>query len=269
MLSNDIDSSLLPEGFKISEILGQSQRNVVMKAITPIWGEVVMKISPIGDYYQREICCLQACQHENIVKILASFTSERGSCMILEKLEGKNLVSFLQENGPCSEIQAKKMIKQIVEALFHIHSKGYAHRDVKGDNIIFDSTTGIAKLIDFEFSCKVRLWSKHRAQVGTLEYSPPEVRKGKTHGQQVDVWSLGVTIFSILTGCFPFRSSDLRCGNEVLRIPENLSLECRDLLKKMLEENVNKRISMKQVLNHPWFSSSRSESLSVFGKSIM
>jgi len=212
----------------------------------------VAKVGTVTSHLQYEALSLKQFCHPNIVGLVDSFVHETNLFIHLEKVDGRCLIDVVSEGGPLLEVEAKLIISQMTSALVYIHSRGWVHRDVKPDNMIYDLETGICKLIDFEFASK---WSKHtilREPVGTLAYSSPELRQKRYQGPEVDVWSLGVTLYVLLSAAFPFDNDSLRKNIEVFRCPQDFSPECQDLMLRMLSRNVEKRIKMKEILSHDW-----------------
>lgn len=161
------------------------------------------------------------------------------------------------------EAEAAEILKQLVSAISYCHHMGVAHRDVKPDNILFD-TRGRLKLADFGsaewfgMNCESGMME---GIVGTPYYVAPEVLRGREYNEKVDVWSAGVILYIMLCGVPPFFGETptetfeavLR-GN--LRFPPRLfrsvSPEAKDLLRKMICKDVSRRFSADQVLRHPW-----------------
>ena len=162
-----------------------------------------------------------------------------------------------------SEKEAKKIFKQLAEAIKYCHDNKVLHLDVKLDNIMYTKKTGEATLIDFGL-CDF-ITEEHgdliTRRVGSLEYSPPEIfvrSETPFYGTKVDVWCLGVVLYSLLSSMFPFdpkkRSQLLRRGTEHPPVIFNfiLSSKAKDLLTKMLALKPEQRITIDEVLKHPW-----------------
>lgn len=248
--------SCFPEDIKQISLL-KSDRNLVLVVKTKEYGICVLKSNTDHSYLLQEAKFLKSCQHPNIVKLYESRIVGNSMMLIFEKVEGKSLVEILSKKGTFTEMESRPIFRQVVDCLCYIHLHGWAHRDIKGDNIIYDHSKQKVTLIDFEFSHRYLFKKKQQYTVGTFLYSSPEVRTGKHHGPEIDVWSLGVTIFSCLTGSFPFSEEQLEQQNQpsdlVLKLPGRMSRECQNLLTQMLEKDVKQRISMKKVKKHVWF----------------
>ena len=132
------------------------------------------------------------------------------------------------------------------------------HRDIKLDNILLDGK-GNVKIGDFGVSRFVKSGEVMREQCGTPAYIAPEILKGEGYiGFSPDIWSAGIVLYSMLYGSVPFKANDMNelhllvlRGKYVLK--EDISEDARDLMSRMLERNVRKRITCEEILKHKWF----------------
>ena len=217
--------------------------------------------------------------HPNITKILELFEEKEYILIIMEYINGGNLFSFLKKHRKVSEKTAKLLYKQIILGIKYIHEQNIVHRDIKLENILIDLNNNI-KICDFGIG---RVLSSPDQllfdQCGTPMYIAPEIllcSKEKGYkGFPVDIWSSGIVLYILISGTLPFsfnnssssinESGESRIedendthelqyaiiNNEPKEI-ENLSEEGKDLLKKILEKNPEKRITCEGILNHPW-----------------
>eukprot|EP01026_Neomeris_dumetosa_P030650 TRINITY_DN2447_c1_g1_i3.p1 TRINITY_DN2447_c1_g1~~TRINITY_DN2447_c1_g1_i3.p1 ORF type:complete len:299 (+),score=44.22 TRINITY_DN2447_c1_g1_i3:333-1229(+) len=193
----------------------------------------------------------------------------------MEFAEGGDLFSFLKKSGnKLQEPQARWFFQQLVFAVEYCHINNVILRDIKLENTLIHWTSDanprpILKICDFGYSKHMR--SQPKTQVGTLHYAAPEVfqLENGVYDQRADLWSLGVTLYIMLVGAYPFlREEDkkIRGGGmnkkmiqRILRadyfIPNNIkcSLELKDLLSHLLVPDPNKRYTIDQVKKHPWF----------------
>ncbi|ONK54798.1 uncharacterized protein A4U43_UnF11210 [Asparagus officinalis] len=188
--------------------------------------------------------------------------------LVLDLCSGPDLLGLLSDRGPLSEAEAASLISFITQALACCHMRGLAHRDLKPENILFDNNTGRPKLSDFGSAGLFSTDKKMSGLVGTAHYVAPEVVRGEEYGERVDVWSAGVVMYVMLGGVYPFVGEDvgevfsavLR-GN--LRFPTRIfggvSREAKDLMRKMMCRDPERRLSAEAVLRHPWIKSFENE----------
>lgn len=204
-----------------------------------------------------EIEVLDYLDHPNIVKLEGWFEDDDNIYLVLEHLRGKDLSNFFKKDLPTHK-DAIKVIKQVVEALKYCHNKGVIHRDIKLDNILIDKTLTI-KITDFGL-CTVRRSAKeiHYSQVGTVRYTAPEIIAEEGYNHLVDIWCLGIVIFMLLTGRYPFDGSNRKkvfrriLNKEIKWENYDLSEYAIDLLENILIKDPSYRLSLDQILEHPW-----------------
>lgn len=220
---------------------------------------------------KRELKILKKVKHPNVIAIY-DVIKTRTRIYIFMDLAAASVAGHLEAIGePSSEQTARNWFSGIASAISYLHRIEIAHRDLKNDNILIDSN-GVAKLTDFGFAC-FTIDRKTQAQLlsltscGTKAYVAPEVFNPPYNAKIADIWSLGVCIYECVTLKQPFRDdqptqifikSQLEKG---LSIPkstrDNLSEPLQDLLKRMIEPDVNKRIRAESVLAHPFMRNSR------------
>jgi len=151
------------------------------------------------------------------------------------------------------------MFKQIAEAIEYLHSVNVVHRDLKLDNILVEERSSTIRVIDFGFSIVCSPMSQRlKVFCGTPSYMAPEiVRKHDYEGPPVDMWALGVLLFVMLTGVFPFKGiteSDLysKIQRGSYRMPESLSKEAKRVIARLLETDPKKRITAKDLVKEPF-----------------
>ncbi|CAN1246979.1 Phosphoenolpyruvate carboxylase kinase 2 [Linum grandiflorum] len=191
--------------------------------------------------------------HPHILQIHDAFDSDESLTLILD-LCGPRTLHDLVQSG-LSESQSASVMRQLLQAIAHCHKLGVVHRDVKPDNVLFDSM-GRVKLADFG-SAEWIGGSVLSGVVGTPYYVAPEVLTGREYGEKVDVWSAGVVLYVMLAGFPPFYGDDVEeifeaviRGN--LRFPAkafgNVSTGAKDLLRKLICRDVSRRLSAEQAL---------------------
>jgi ribosomal protein S6 kinase alpha-5 len=228
--------------------------------------------SKFGNIVLREIRILEHLgYHPNIVKVVEALSDPMHYYIVLELLEGGELLKRVKKMQQFTESQASKIMAQIVSAVTHMHAKGIVHRDLKPENILFENEdpTSTLRLIDFGFA---RLLPNSVEQLSTpcftLHYAAPEVLEIEDelpqYNQQCDLWSLGVILFTMLSGNVPFHAKNkTESASEIIaRIrladyqfgPEfdSVSETAKDLVKGLLTVDPKKRLSLIQLANHPW-----------------
>ncbi|KAJ1409340.1 Serine/threonine-protein kinase, active site [Sesbania bispinosa] len=199
--------------------------------------------------------------HPNILQIFDVFENDDVLSIVLELCKPLTLLDRIVANpNPLSEPQAASLIKQLLEAVAHCHRLGVAHRDIKPDNILFDSADNL-KLADFGSAEWFGDGRSMSGVVGTPYYVAPEVLMGRDYNEKVDVWSCGVILYIMLAGIPPFYGdsaveifeavvrANLRFPSRIFR---SVSPAAKDLLRKMICRDSSTRISAEQALRHPW-----------------
>nr|CAH8870366.1 unnamed protein product [Trichobilharzia regenti] len=156
-----------------------------------------------------------------------------------------------------NEKDARCKFRQIVSAVQYCHQKMIVHRDLKAENLLLDAELNI-KIADFGFSNYFSNSQKLDTFCGSPPYAAPELFLGRKYeGPEVDVWSLGVILYTLVSGTLPFDGKNLKELRErvlrgTYRVPYYMTHECEMLLKKMLVLNPAKRITLQEVMNDPW-----------------
>lgn len=155
----------------------------------------------------REMYLLKSLEHPQIIKFLDKIDTPKHLYIVLEYFKGKTLSTYLKgkTGRKLSEVEAKVVFKQATEALAYCHSRNVVHRDIKLDNILINECQEI-KIIDFGFSTCMPAHKKTKVLCGTPNYMAPEILAHvEFAGEAADVWALGVVLFYLLTGNYPFK----------------------------------------------------------------
>mmetsp|Transcript_14967 Transcript_14967/g.37964 ORF Transcript_14967/g.37964 Transcript_14967/m.37964 type:complete len:342 (+) Transcript_14967:97-1122(+) len=200
-------------------------------------------------------------QHPNIACVKKLYEKRGLTILEIEHAGDCDITDILAEQNLMTEQASRPIIKQVLSALCYMHDAGFVHRDVKGDNIIINKSTGKATLVDFEFACRWGAGRYLQKSVGSMQYASPEILTKKQYtGPEVDMWSLGVTLYTMVTGFFPFEgttSSDYRRSMMRMNIDfSNLSPSLCDLLHQLLRLDPATRITASAALEHPWVTDS-------------
>ncbi|KAI9473861.1 MAG: hypothetical protein EXX96DRAFT_579664 [Benjaminiella poitrasii] len=196
---------------------------------------------------------LQKYPHVNCCRLVTSLEDEDYYFVVMELLgTGMDLYDYIERNKNMTEDTVRNIFYQVVNAIKHLHDHRIVHRDIKDENIIMDQE-GQVHLIDFGCATYYKKDRKFDTFTGTLEYCAPEILKGQPYaGPPQDIWASGVLLFTLIYRENPFYNIDEIIEKE-LTVPYVLSEDSLDLLKRILERDIEKRISINQVLNHPWF----------------
>ncbi|XP_065739818.1 serine/threonine-protein kinase MARK1 isoform X4 [Phocoena phocoena] len=195
--------------------------------------------------------------HPNIVKLFEVIETEKTLYLVMEYASGGEVFDYLVAHGRMKEKEARAKFRQIVSAVQYCHQKCIVHRDLKAENLLLDADMNI-KIADFGFSNEFTVGSKLDTFCGSPPYAAPELFQGKKYdGPEVDVWSLGVILYTLVSGSLPFDGQNLKELRERVlrgkyRIPFYMSTDCENLLKKLLVLNPIKRGSLEQIMKDRW-----------------
>ncbi|KAI4275455.1 MAG: hypothetical protein LQ337_003214 [Flavoplaca oasis] len=192
-------------------------------------------------------------KHPNIVEMLGFFEDDINYYieMVPHGLPGMDLFDYIEMRPTMDEAECRHIFLEVVAALHHLHTKALVvHRDIKDENIILDGENKV-KLIDFGSAAYIKN-GPFDVFVGTIDYAAPEVLQGKSYrGKEQDVWALGILLYTLIYKENPFYSIDEIMDHE-LRIPWIMSEASIDLIKAMLNREVDQRLTISQVMEHPW-----------------
>ena len=220
---------------------------------------------------QREIDATAVLHHPNITALVDFFQDDTYYYLVLEYCPGGSLSEYLSKTPKLRESQAAYIFKQMVEAINYCHQHGVAHRDLKPQNILITSFPDI-KLSDFGLCGYMRNDTKLKTFCGSPCYSAPECLQGVQYdGHLSDVWSMGVILFEMTTGTYPWHVNNMpRMVQEILRaqftIPKDTSPALAELIRGLLRVRPLDRLKCDKLISHPWLrlaqSKKRSNSVS-------
>ncbi|KAF2449856.1 Pkinase-domain-containing protein [Karstenula rhodostoma CBS 690.94] len=210
-------------------------------------GTVPLEIHVL-DYLRRD-----GFKHPNVVEMTDFFEDDVNYYieMVPHGLPGMDLFDYIELRVNMEEKECRKIFVQVADAVHHLHTKAkVVHRDIKDENVVLDGEGNI-KLIDFGSAAYIKS-GPFDVFVGTIDYAAPEVLAGKAYrGKEQDVWALGILLYTIVYKENPFYSIDEIMDHD-LRVPYTMSEENLDLIRLMLDRDVERRITISQVLEHPW-----------------
>ncbi|XP_078675703.1 MAP/microtubule affinity-regulating kinase 3-like isoform X37 [Branchiostoma floridae x Branchiostoma belcheri] len=205
----------------------------------------------------REVRIMKMLNHPNIVKLFEVIETEKTLYLVMEYASGGEVFDYLVAHGRMKEKEARAKFRQIVSAVQYCHQKRVVHRDLKAENLLLDSDMNI-KIADFGFSNEFTPGNKLDTFCGSPPYAAPELFQGKKYdGPEVDVWSLGVILYTLVSGSLPFDGQNLKELRERVlrgkyRIPFYMSTDCENLLKRFLVLNPLKRGSLEAIMRDRW-----------------
>lgn len=199
------------------------------------------------------------CRH--IVRLYQTIETSNEIYMMMELLEGGNLFEYISKSkNLLSEWECCNYFIQMAKAVKYCHDNNIAHRDIKLENFVFNKSRTKIKLIDFGFCYKFNQTNKITVTTcGSAYYASPEVLNSYPNDPtKIDIWSLGVTLYAMLTKRLPFLTKEgfvsLYHQTEGIEkiIPPYISDTCSNLLINMVAYSQNDRLTINQVLQHPW-----------------
>ena len=211
------------------------------------------------DIIYNEINLHSKLAHENIIKLYNVHEDKENINIIMEYAEKGNLYELIsKEKNGLTESKAFDYFIQVVNAVYYLHNNNIIHRDIKPENILIGNDNKI-KLCDFGWAKELTLENRSTF-CGTVEYMAPEIVGSENYDYSVDIWSLGILLYELLYGHSPFKASNTK--NVILNIKtheltyddknKQISKSCKDLIQKLLDSNPQKRLKIKDILEHPF-----------------
>uniref|UniRef100_A0A673VCU5 non-specific serine/threonine protein kinase n=1 Tax=Suricata suricatta TaxID=37032 RepID=A0A673VCU5_SURSU len=252
--------------YELYETIGTGGFAKVKLACHILTGEMVaikiMDKNALGSDLPRvktEIEALKNLRHQHICQLYHVLETANKIFLVLEYCPGGELFDYIISQDRLSEEETRVVFRQIVSAVAYVHSQGYAHRDLKPENLLFDEYHKL-KLIDFGLCAQPKGNKDYHLQTccGSLAYAAPELIQGKSYlGSEVDVWSMGILLYVLMCGFLPFDDDNVMALYKKItrgkyEVPKWLSSSSALLLQQMLQVDPKKRISVKNLLSHPW-----------------
>ncbi|XP_071838998.1 peripheral plasma membrane protein CASK-like isoform X1 [Apostichopus japonicus] len=216
---------------------------------------------------KREASICHMLKHPHIVELLETYSSDGLLYMVFEYMEGADLcfeiVKRANSGFVYSEAVASHYMRQIVEALRYCHDNDIIHRDIKPHCVLLATKENSAPVKLGGFGIAMQLPESGMVaggRIGTPHFMAPEVVKREPYGKPVDIWGCGVMLYILLSGSLPFfgtkdRLFDMICKGRYSMKPrqwDNLSDHAKDLVRKMLRVDPKERLTVEEVLSHPW-----------------
>jgi serine/threonine protein kinase len=213
------------------------------------------------DYFRREAEIMYRIYHPNIVKLYGHFEDNTYCYFIMEYMSGGNIYSLVPKYGynKISPQLVASILKDVISAIYYLHHMNppIIHRDIKPENILINNEMK-AKLTDFGWSNYLDTFSKRTTMCGTPVYLAPELVNNTGHDHRVDIWCIGVLMFELLTGHPPWMGEDVQTlkyniSRMKINWQKHMDPDAVDLIKKILRYNPEERISLINMLIHPFF----------------
>lgn len=279
----DLHTGGLYAEYDLSHELGRGAFATVVKGMSRATGEwVAVKMihanknqneierATQNAMFAREINIMQTLKHPNICEMKNVFFQTNGDInLVLELVEGGDLLEYILEREGVAEPEAKHITYQLCDALSYIHSKGILHRDLKPENILLtrDNPPQV-KVADFGLAKLVNNLTIAKTMCGTPSYLAPEVVlqvNQEGYDNLVDSWSVGTIVFAMLTNVAPFNEDRtqqdirIRIANRTIEWSaleeRDLSFNAKDFVFALMQTDPRRRMTMTNSLHHDWLRS--------------
>nr|XP_004662518.2 sperm motility kinase Z-like [Jaculus jaculus] len=204
----------------------------------------------------REVEIMKMLEHPNTVALFHVVDTKDTTYLVLELCQ-QELLAHISRKGCLQEDEARGIFRQILDAISYCHSRGIVHQDIKPDNIMVDDG-GKVTVIDFGLATRFLPGEMLTKYCGAYKYMPPEAISLQPYdGPKKDVWSLGVLLYYMLTRTIPFKSSEhTEVKQKIIagdyEEPEGLSDELKDLIRRLLTVDPERRPTTIDIIRHPW-----------------
>ena len=258
-------------GFSIIRLIGEGGMSEVYLVQDNLDRQFALKTlsanlsrdSSFRERFKQEAKIMSTLHHPNIVQLHSYFEEEDTFCLVMEYVEGGSLKDLIKEIGPIPESRALNIFSHVADALSYAHDKGVIHRDIKPSNIMLGKDDEV-KVMDFGIARMTESpgLTKTGTQMGTLVYmSPEQIRDSKHIDSKSDVYSLGVTLYEMLTGKAPYdesTDSDFDIREKIVykdlpyskSINSSLRSDTADMVVAMTRKEKDSRISLTEVVDH-------------------
>ncbi|EDV20975.1 uncharacterized protein TRIADDRAFT_31065, partial [Trichoplax adhaerens] len=214
----------------------------------------------------REVRICRKLNHANIVRFYELTQGDNSYCMIFELVTNGELFQHISKRKIYTESDASIYFRQILKAVNHCHQNNIIHRDIKPKNLMISCSNGeeTVKLIDFglaiEVHPEIQEW---HGFAGTLKYLSPEMIQNQPYGKPIDLWGCGAVLYALLVGYPPYWDDDIEVlFEDIIRGSisyryhgwASISIEAKELVKKLLTVNMRTRLTAMQALQHPFIS---------------
>lgn len=255
--------------FIMGEKLGQGTFGKVRLATHIVTGEkVAIKILEKDKIYkpedktmvENEIRILKMIRHNNLVQVYQVIQTNKLIYIVMEYSQGKDLFNYIVSNKKIKEDEACHYFQQIIDGVDYCHKLKICHRDLKPENLLLEGRQ--LKLIDFGLSNTWGKSGKLSTACGSPSYAAPEMILGESdyYGSRVDIWSCGVILYVMVCGFLPFEDNNVdKLYKKIIEgkyaLPSFVSEPCKDLIRKIMNADQEKRYTISEIKMHPWYKS--------------
>mmetsp|Transcript_126589 Transcript_126589/g.218421 ORF Transcript_126589/g.218421 Transcript_126589/m.218421 type:complete len:767 (-) Transcript_126589:152-2452(-) len=263
----------LLDSYTVGEMLGQGAFGIVY-ACKPHGQDrecavkMVDKVETPVDKIREEAEMLKRLDHPNVIKCLDVIFEKCFVCIVMDRMRGGDLIVGMQAHwkskGKIPVLATVPISYQMAASIAYLHGQGIVHRDVKGDNYLSDRNDIVdpkcrVVLTDFGTAVECKPTQRLNEKCGTKLYWSPEFFK-HDYSLKVDVWAIGVVVYGLLNGRFPFRD-EKDIWTKSVNIPKNTPPDCENFVLSMLEKAEDKRASAQQIVDHPWVASKAKQNI--------
>ncbi|KAM9333129.1 serine/threonine-protein kinase DCLK1a isoform 2-T2 [Pholidichthys leucotaenia] len=263
--------SCISDRYKVGRMLGDGNFAIVRECVEHSTGrEYALKIISKGKcrgkehMIQNEVAILRRVKHPNIVLLIEEVDSYNELYLVMELVKGGDLFDAITSANRYTERDASGMLYNLANAIKYLHSLNIVHRDIKPENLlVYEHADGSKSLKLGDFGLATVVDGPLYTVCGTPTYVAPEIIAETGYGLKVDIWAAGVITYILLCGFPPFRGSSedqevlfdqILMGQLEFPLPywDNVSETAKELIRSMLEVEVDQRYTALQVLEHPW-----------------
>lgn len=218
----------------------------------------LLSVTKFKAQFELEIANLQRIQHSHVIRLLELFHCQSYIALVLDCKPGMTLAQVLRHSGRMEEREGRKVFGAVAQGLAAIHEAGVVHRDLRPEHILIEGETGLIKIAGLGNSKRVRRGQEMMGVVGAPAYMAPEtlLQKG-FDGYAADIWSLGVLLYSLLSGSEPFQGASLLdLQKSILRgnvtWPEEVTDTGKRLIQGMMAKRPQDRLNMREIVENAW-----------------
>jgi serine/threonine protein kinase len=256
------------EVYELGQKIHRGSAGVVMKCYsrehkTPFAVKIIKRSPKTDEAVLQEVSIMNQLEHPNLVNVLDFFEEEDNYYIVMELMAGGDVFDRILDMNNYTEKDARDLFMVLLEAVEYMHKNGVAHRDIKPQNIFLaskDSNCRI-KIGDFGFAKKVHTPKSLTSRCGTPSYVAPEILKNQPYDQSCDMWSAGVVLYVMLCGYTPFSDENQEKMFERIKLGSltfdpndwsHVSTEAKDLITRLVDTNVDHRLTANQALQSRW-----------------